>query len=491
MGYNIMKDVFYLEVCFMKKTFLAFRIVIIMMLLICFTACSSVMEEIAESDENTYYCAVNGNDNNNGSIEYPWKTPGYAVRQLEPGDTLIIREGEYILRQFPDDILTIPSGTVQKPIVVKGEGVGKTILKGDDNLFAMIILDGVSHVTISDMELTNNHSGWIRDGICGVNEPLHTINLKNLYIHHIDEFGVNFKDVENLNIDNCTITYCGFGSIGGPYGEIGWRNCNITNSSLSYSGHYYRGILDNPDLPYGRPDGIGLEPSVGPVTVENCIAEHNRGDGIDLKNQNSTVSKCIVANNYADGVKLWGNSSIVENCLIYGTGDGDLQSPWCPLVIEQKEEPNAQFTIKNCTIHDNPQRRSYSIYSQYNDPTPLVLTIINCTFSDSYGMAYFGENVELTIKNSNFHAPNRDEQIVYAGIEYTPEELADCFFGEGIISTDPQFINPVWGGNEGNYKLNPTSPLIDSGTLEGAPIQDLESTPRPQGAGVDIGAFEQ
>jgi len=449
------------------------------------------LESESPDDENTYYCCVNGDDSGDGSIQRPWRTPGFAVRQLNPGDTLIILEGEYIINQFPDDILTIPTGSIQQPIHVKGEGVGKTILKGDDNIYSMIILDNVTNITISDMELTNNNQGWVRDGICGVNLPVEDITLKNLYIHHIDEFGICLKDISKITIDNCTITYCGFGSIGGPYGDSGWQNCTITNCSLSYSGHYYRGLLNNPDLPYDRPDGIGLEPSIGPIIVENCLVEHNRGDGIDLKNKNSFVSKCIVANNYGDGVKLWGDNTVMENCLIYGTGDSNIQSPWCPLVIEQSQEPNASFIIKNCTIHDNPQRPSYSVYSQYNDPTPLKLTIINCTFSDSYGMAYFGENVDLTIWHSNFFAPNRDGQIVYQGVEYNAQELLTCPFGEGIISVDPQFINPVWEEGIGNYKLQSTSQLIDKGTAEQAPNEDLESTQRPQSNGIDIGAYEQ
>ncbi|MFP4462105.1 MAG: choice-of-anchor Q domain-containing protein, partial [Thermotogota bacterium] len=155
------------------------------------------------------------------------------------------------------------------------------------------------------------------------------------------------------------------------------------------------------------------------------------------------------------------------------------------------QQANTTFTVKNCTIHDNPQRRSYSMYSQYNDPTPLNLTIINCTFSDSYGMAYFGEHVDLTIKHSNFYAPNRNSQIIYKGVEYTAKDLEDCFFGEGILSTDPQFIKSVWGEKGGNYHLKPKSLLIDGGTSENTPSDDLESTLRPQGSQVDIGAYEQ
>jgi hypothetical protein len=41
-----------------------------------------------------------------------------------------------------------------------------------------------------------------------------------------------------------------------------------------------------------------------------------------------------------------------------------------------------------------------------------------------------------------------------------------------------------------DYRLERGSPAIDAGTCEGAPETDIEGTPRPQGAGCDIGAYE-
>jgi len=41
-----------------------------------------------------------------------------------------------------------------------------------------------------------------------------------------------------------------------------------------------------------------------------------------------------------------------------------------------------------------------------------------------------------------------------------------------------------------DFHLTPTSPAINSGTATGAPGDDLESNPRPVGAGYDIGAYE-
>lgn len=59
--------------------------------------------------------------------------------------------------------------------------------------------------------------------------------------------------------------------------------------------------------------------------------------------------------------------------------------------------------------------------------------------------------------------------------------------GTGVTSADPMFVNA--GAND--YRLKQGSPAIDKGTSTGAPAADYLGIRRPQGAGIDIGAFEQ
>jgi parallel beta-helix repeat protein len=59
----------------------------------------------------------------------------------------------------------------------------------------------------------------------------------------------------------------------------------------------------------------------------------------------------------------------------------------------------------------------------------------------------------------------------------------------GTVNADPMFVNyqPVSGGD---YHLRTGSPAIDKGTSQGAPSYDLDLAARPQGAAMDIGAYE-
>ncbi len=61
-----------------------------------------------------------------------------------------------------------------------------------------------------------------------------------------------------------------------------------------------------------------------------------------------------------------------------------------------------------------------------------------------------------------------------------------CGPGNFNPAVEPLFVNP----GEGRLALMVTSPLIDTGTAEGAPYNDHVRTPRPQGPYPDIGAYE-
>lgn len=59
----------------------------------------------------------------------------------------------------------------------------------------------------------------------------------------------------------------------------------------------------------------------------------------------------------------------------------------------------------------------------------------------------------------------------------------------GTVSADPQFMNYVSTGG-GDYRLKSTSPAINKGATTYAPTTDINGVSRPQGGGIDIGAYE-
>ncbi len=420
---------------------------------------------------STYYVSPNGDDSNPGTMEKPWKSLSVAVSRLKPGDTLILLPGEYLLRDYEKDVIRPPSGREDAWITIKGQGAA---LVGTNNLLTAFDLSGVRYVRIEGLEITSR--GAFRDGIEALNEPAEHIVLKDLYIHHLDEFGINMADVNHLVIDNCTITYCGFGSIGGPAGQSGgWRNVLVNNSYLAYAGHHYSGG----ENPYDRPDGFGIEPSEGPIEIAYTVVEHNRGDGIDSKAKNTYIHNCVVANNFADGVKLWGDGSRVENTLIYGRGDGREEiTPWSPLVISS--ESAGGFEIIGVTV-DDYLGGNYLMHVQYDYDVKVKLTVKNTIFSSRGPNApiFIRKGVEYSFEGCLFYFP-RSEFVITDG--------ESSIGRDEVRYGDPMFVKPAWG-DRGDYHLREGSPAIDSGVEVDLKV-DLDGGDRPVGEGYDIGAYE-
>lgn len=402
-----------------------------------------------------FYVSPNGNDNNNGSFDTPWKTISYAASQLQPGDTLVV----------------LPDSDRTRPIIACG-----------NNLLTAIDLSGKEYVLIENLEITHNEnqsgSGrYFRDGIEILGSPAKGIILKNLYIHHIDEFGMNFQDVESLKILNSRIEYCGFGSLGGPAGESGgWRYVEIIGCTLSYSGHYYQGT-DGSDRPYDRPDGFGIETSTGPILIQKTIASHNYGDGLDSKSENTTIKECVVSNNSCDGVKLWGDNSKVINTLIYGRGDGNNEiTPWSPLLIHC-EKTNARFDIINVTIDDSIGN-NYLFYAQYDEGLPPAQIYVKNTIFSGRGPnspVWIRGNCTISFVNNLFYLPKNENVLIYGDSVWTSSNISN--FGTNNIYGNPMFVAPAWG-KEGDYPID-------------APSLDLDGNSRPVGSGYDIGCYER
>jgi len=474
-------------------------LMVIMLTLFCCASTATVPADMLQPSPsmlgtvgNTYYVAPDGDNANPGTQDAPWATPGYGSRQLQAGDTLIILGGRYVLRQYDDDIITPPSGSAGAWITIKGEEGNRPLLAGRDNLLTAIDLSGANYVRVENLEITHDAQAggtgvYFRDGIQILGQPASHIVLRDLYVHHLDEFGLNVQDVDDLQVLNCRFEYCGFGAVGGPEAEHGgWRNVRIQNCHLAYSGHYYQGG-DGADRPYDRPDGFGIEPSAGPIEIVDTVSEHNYGDGLDSKAANTTIRRCIVANNSCDGVKLWGDSSRIENTLIYGRGDGDsLVTPWAAIVIGT-EDANARFDVVNVTV-DDVLGHNYIMYVQYDAPSLPVSLIVKNTVFRSLGPSshiFIGRAAQLTAEHNLFYFPQCEWVLEHGDDYYTAANISTL--GNGNLYGDPLFVSPAWGG-DGDYHLQEGSPAIDAGTAEGAPADDLEGHPRD--AAPDIGAYE-
>lgn len=427
----------------------------------------------------TYYVSPSGSDANPGTPAAPWRTPGFGSRQLQPGDTLILLAGTYTLSGYDDDIVTPGSGVASNWIVIRGQAGTRPVLRAGNNLLTAVDLAGARYVKLQNLEITNNAGQPFRDGIQGLGAPVRNVILQDLDIHHLDEFGINIGDAQDVQLWNSTLRYCGFGSIGGPDGtQGGWKNVLISGCTLSYSGHYYQGGPG--PSPYARPDGFGIEASAGPIEIRKTLVEHNRGDGLDSKAANTWIHDCVVANNSCDGVKLWGGGSRVVNTLIFGRGDGGTQAtPWSAVVIAADQPGTFEFV--NVTV-DDVVGQNYVMHAQYDSPgVAISLTLRNCLFSSRGPNApiWLAASASATISNSLFWFPQSSTVLCQGSTAY----------GSSQLGPTNLYGNPLFAA-AGDYHLQSTSPAIDQGSSN-CPAQDLDGKSRPQGAAADIGCFEK
>lgn len=192
-------------------------------------------------------------------------------------------------------------------------------------------------------------------------------------------------------------------------------------------------------------DGGGMYNSNASPEVVNCIFQDNRasdGGGIYNSNASPTLANCIFYGNQAEpgtGGGLYNNksASVVTNCTFYGNtavnqGGGMFNYDASP-------------TVTNCILWGNT-------------PGPVI--------------------------PEKFYVYSGDPVVTYSCIE-------GGYPGEGNIGADPLAHNPGFvDAASGAMRLPADSPCVDTGTSDGAPDSDIDGVTRPQGPGVDMGAYE-
>src|SRR5262245_39689369 len=83
----------------------------------------------------TYYVAPNGTDKNPGTSEQPFATLQKAADTVQPGDTVIVRDGTYTgaTGQWANIMHLKLGGTADHPIVFKAEHKWGAVLDGRGN----------------------------------------------------------------------------------------------------------------------------------------------------------------------------------------------------------------------------------------------------------------------------------------------------------------------------------------------------------------------
>jgi hypothetical protein len=418
-----------------------------------------------------YYVAPSGNNSNPGTQALPWKTVTRAANTLIAGDTVYIASGTYQERVIPTHSGSAGNYihfTIQPAAVVIIDGSSIPLPSYDSGL---VQVENKSYIKISGLTIQNagpnpNNSGIYIDSSDHItvekNRTYNTVS-SGIGVWNSTNVIISFNEVElacNNGEQEC-ITIAGTTGFevrnnhvhhNGP-GTNGGEGIDIKDGS-SYGKIYNNHVHDLSRL------GIYVDAwdkhthdiDIFQNRVYNC-----QNDGITLASEmgglleNISVTNNIVYNNLYNGISITPNGDVAQppmrtlsviNNTFHNNGDNSTANPWGGGIVV--ENPNIQSMV----IRNN-------IFSQ------------NLVFQILIDVPVVGLNVD---NNLIFGFRNIDNEVK----------------GSFVVEGDPYFVNIP----SGDFHLRSTSPAIDKGSPVNAPLEDFDSSSRPQGAGFDMGAYE-
>lgn len=338
-----------------------------------------------------------------------------------------------------------------KPIVADSSMItGNTIINN-------LIFGNWSTSSVGEGLLTGNYD-TLSNNIFKGNLRGYVIKCDYSIIHH------NLID-SNINYDYNTFwNYYICGGIYGNYTEI--YNNKISNNKARDGGGIMGSHLNiyNNTISYNvvstgntlNSIGGGIR-SAGNCKIKNNIVIGNaadQGGGIEAKN-NDTIINNLVYSNYGDhflggGVNANGTNIFLANNTFYNNGAEGLAN-------------NGTLVVENCIFWQNDIINYLSSNVLYNNCSfPYPISHYSFVGSGNYDLGVFASN--------------------------------------NLFSSNPQFVDSSnIAGVDGIYRtfddglrLKSISPCLNSGlTGFGIPTIDILGTSRPQGVGIDMGAYEK
>ncbi|MGI6090014.1 MAG: choice-of-anchor Q domain-containing protein, partial [Saccharofermentanales bacterium] len=398
--------------------------------------------DIAELTK-TWYVTQNGAGSQDGTS---WDNASSNLKDVmnnkaQDGHEILVAKGTYTLSTDETDTFTLKKGVK----VYGGFAGGETSLSARNWVDNVTILDGQGNV----YHVVTGGSGATPD---------------------------------DTRLDGFTVTG---GNANYPYGDNNSHGGGMfnNNSSPTVVNCTFSGNKANFD-------GGGMYNNKSSPTVANCTFSGNtasNGGGMYNNKSSPTVVNCTFSGNTASnggGMQNYDSSPTVVNCTFSGNtaniNGGGMQNY------------DSSPTVVNCTFSGNKASNGGGMLNIVANPT-LANTILwgNTAKNESSGPDIYQNGSTLTVKNCVVEAyilVNEANKNIEDLIQTNP--LLKGFNADLASETDPVKVYI--------YMLDTGSSAIDKGLSVGddigngvkIPDKDQLGTHRPQGAGVDIGAFE-
>ncbi len=487
------------------------------------------------STHNGYYVSPSGSDTNAGSLASPWKTVQHAVNSVSPGDTIFLRAGTY-----PEHITISISGAAGSPITLTNyPGEAATINGGSAT--AITTSGAVSYWTIQGLSITSTNRYTLQLGWWGGSFNTNWIVKAN----HL--YGSSITKGTNQLFDSNDVS--GIYPDGSKYGAFSGQG-NGDAGLMDIDGSNHDTFSNNLIHDFSNSDARGIwtqgythDDLIQNNTVSNILPTGGIGQSIDLDGAgtvewNHTVRGNHVSGNNHVGIQLENAfASLIEDNTIQDTGSAGIilinydSSVGCPAVGtrgspygDSNGNGSCKDELSNDTISQNLVTKSgnwgwgyggimnwgvraasliaNTVYSASSSGSAAINYQDQASYSDGAvvrgnilasgngpavcslgGFSIFSQddhNLLYNAAGSNVYATGSGCSGAYSLSAYQSATGK----GSGSIQANPLFVT-----TGSNFHLQATSPAIDKSVNLGL-SSDLDGTPRPQGAGYDIGAYE-
>ncbi|MCX7419497.1 MAG: right-handed parallel beta-helix repeat-containing protein [Planctomycetia bacterium] len=390
-----------------------------------------------------------GNDKTgDGSVTHPWFTLQHAADAVQPGDYVIVKAGNY----WGFQVTT--SGKADARIVFHAEP-GVLIDKQNSVTADGINLEGADYVTVEGFTVNN----MARTGIRSV---LNTgVEIRNNHLDHNGMWGILTGFSENLLIEN-----------------------NVASNSVQQHGIYVSNSADNP-------------------IVRNNVTFGNRDCGIQLNGDADQGGDGIISHALLEGNVIYDNGlgggggfnldgvqdSVIRNNLLYGNHAGGIVLFW-----QDAGGASKNNLVENNTVIQANNSRSAMVV----DSSPGNRLINNIFYNPSTYKGSIAIDAASSVGFSSDYNIVDDKLVGPTGWQNQTLSQWQQKTGQDLHSIVANPTTLFVDAAHNDYHLAANSPAINKGTVwppdprfpMGPTHVDIYQHARPQGAGVDIGAFE-
>ncbi|HHW09758.1 MAG TPA: hypothetical protein GXX29_07285 [Firmicutes bacterium] len=333
-------------------------------------AAGAGVEAAPEARGKTYYLDGENrealNSLNYGTEDRPWKTIDFALANLKPGDTLLIKEGTYNTTRLMINGL---KGTPEAWITIKAYPGHKVVLKGAGITTGRVQLYNCHYVVFQDIEITNFNQGLFIEGGSS------NVIVDGVKVYDIGQEGIHVKgNSSHVVLQNCTVHHVGLYIYNGEGFYIG------TGSAGPLDNTSYVTIRNNL-IYYTTEEGIELKPG-----THHCLVEGNTIYNVNHNYWDDIVGAIEIGPNKL-GVQLWRDNPqhIIRDNTIHSVNIG--------IMVDTGSQ------IYNNNIY-NVKKDGYGIYIDNSTGDNFPREVYQNTIVHTPAKAIYAENNSALIENN-------------------------------------------------------------------------------------------